>query len=137
MDQKRFTNDVANPHPWIQRTERILIDHLHAASQWAHLVWFEVSDVVPLELDQATGQGLHPQHSKCGSRFAASTFTHQAKGLAVPQLKGHAVDRFYTSDRSLHEALGQSEMNLKIIDLEKRLFVYRQTHNGYPKQALR
>jgi hypothetical protein len=111
-------DDRADRVPRVQRRERILEDHLHVLTERPQLPLRHVRDVVPVELDAATGGLDQPGKEPPCRRLATTRLADEAHGLAADHVERHAVDGL---DRT-HLPLKQTRGNWEVL-LEP---VYRQ-----------
>ena len=89
---QRLGNDIAHRHAGVQRSIRILEDHLHVAAHRLHLAGLEVGDILPVEDDLALRRLINADDGACAAAFAAARLANQAKGAAAAQRK---VDVIY------------------------------------------
>ena len=89
---QRLGNDIAHRHAGVQRSIRILEDHLHVAAHRLHLAGLEVGDILPVEDDLALRRLINADDGACAAAFAAARLANQAKGAAAAQCK---VDVIY------------------------------------------
>src|SRR5215472_7594554 len=71
---QRKTDVLADRHAWIDRAERILKDHLHAATHGFSLRAFERPHVALFEYDFAVVGRDESQQQARGRRFSAAGF---------------------------------------------------------------
>jgi len=81
----------ADGMPRVQRRIRILIYHLNAASQRAHLPGAQVCDVVTVENDSPAGGLEQPGKQAAGGRLAAARLAGQAERLPLGDAEVQAV----------------------------------------------
>jgi hypothetical protein len=93
MQHQRLFQHVADGHPRIQRSIRILEDDLHLAPQRAHLAFRQGEQVAPAEPDLARRRLDQPQQQPADRRLAAARFADQRERLPLVQLEAHVVDR--------------------------------------------
>ncbi len=92
MDIQGFTNDVADGHPGIQGSVRVLKNHLHAAVQLGRFLAFQVINVLTLKKDPASCRLIKPDNGPSHRGLAAAALTHQAQSLALLHFKGYTVN---------------------------------------------
>ena len=106
-------------HARVQRAERVLVDHLHAAADRPHARAVVAGDVLALELDLARGDVDHLQDGEARRALAAARFAHQAQRLAAAHVERHAVDRLHAADLAAHDgARHHREVDFEVLDLE-------------------
>ena len=111
---QRLADDVAHLHARIERTVRVLVDHLHAAAK-APAGAVGRGDVLALEQDAARRDRLHAQHRQAGGGLAAAALADQAQRLAALERERHAVDRFHHADRVPEQhAAREREVHLQV-----------------------
>ena len=90
--ERALRNGGADRPTWIERTIRILKNHLHLAAK-AHGVFSANSaDRLAVQLDVALRR-LDQAHQQTGQRgLSGSGFAHDAKGLPLEDLQVDAVD---------------------------------------------
>src|SRR5579864_5480222 len=93
MHLERKSDVLANGHARIDRTERILKDHLHAAFQTLALAAGDGGQVELVEDDRARVGLDQLENQSCGRRFATAGLADNAEGLARCDLKRHVVYR--------------------------------------------
>ncbi len=119
MDADRFADDVADGHARVQRTKRVLEDHLRFATERFQAGAVELRDVLVLEPDFAGGRFDKPQQGAAQRRLAATRFTDEADGFAFVDGEGHAVHRAHPADGTLQHARADREVRFEVFDFEQ------------------
>ena len=136
VDGEGFGNDPPDAHAGIKRGVGVLEDHLDAAADLA-----EAAAAKRGEVDGAFGKdwnagfvaggaGVEPDVASCGpvqledgaasGRFATARLTDEAKGLAVMDGEGEAIDGLDGGDLSLNEdAALDGEVELEVLHLDQ------------------
>ena len=83
MDCQRLADDLAGRHARIQRSVRVLVDHLHALAVRQHVGRFEPGDVGAVDGDLAVGRFEQFQHRAPDRGLAAAALADQTQGLAA------------------------------------------------------
>jgi hypothetical protein len=92
VNRQRFGDDFADAHSRVQRSERILEDHLHLATLRAQGFSGEVQEVVAFEKNCAViGLDEAEKHASEGS-FAAAAFAHDGKGFAGLDKEAYVIN---------------------------------------------
>ena len=91
VNQQRLGDAVADGHARIQRTERILKNHLHLAAIVFQRIAVGMRDVHTRESDGAGSGFLQPQQRAPDRGFAAARLTHQADGFALEYLERQII----------------------------------------------
>ena len=119
VTQRRLHQLPADPHGWIERGHRLLIDHRDlGAADFAHLAFRQSGDVAALEADGALGHAADlrqiAHHRQRDRRFAASGLADQPHRGA-----GHHLAR------EIHHrgdfAGAREEGNAEIVDFQDRI----------------
>ncbi len=122
VDLERFADDLRHLHARVQRTERILVDHLHASPDRPHAGTVVIGNVLTLEHDLARGDVEHLEHGETGRALSAAGLTHQPERFATAHDEGDSVDGFHAADLLAHHGAGHDrEMDLEVADLEYSL----------------
>jgi hypothetical protein len=93
MRLDRLRQRVVHRHPRIQRSVRILKDHLEAGARGAQLFLFERREVAPGEDHGAFGRGHEVQDRPGERRLPAPRLPDEAEHLTLRDRKRNAVDR--------------------------------------------
>jgi hypothetical protein len=119
---ERFTHDVADGHPRVERGVRVLQHDLDAAPQLAQLRALHREDVPPLETRGAAGRRFEPhEHLREGGLAAAGLADH-AERLPLLEFEGDAVDRTHVPDGVLEQHTHpHREVLDQVANLENRL----------------
>ena len=88
VDGERLTEDRSDPASRVQRSVRILEDHLHVPAQRAHLATPELRDVLTFEYDLARRGGLKSRHETRERRLATAALSYETEGLTGTDLRG-------------------------------------------------
>ena len=72
VDAQGFAHDAAHGHAGIKRGERVLKNDLHLRAMTPQLLFAEMGDVVPVELDASGGRLDEAQRRPAYGRFAAA-----------------------------------------------------------------
>ena len=121
MDTRRsqpFGNGLADGHPRIQRTIRILKNNLNFLAQRLHFCFREVCQIFSVEYDVAliSVQQFEDQSSHRG--FAAAAFPHQSKGFAFFDLKRHIFNGFHPAGNSLKKSSADGKVFFQSFDAQ-------------------
>src|SRR4029077_8857552 len=93
MQAQRAAENFADSHARIERTIRVLEDHLHSPAQRTKFCLAEMRDVLSVKGD-AAGGGLSQAHDDARERrLAAAGLADQAYGFAGKHLEVDAVHR--------------------------------------------
>ena len=93
MNLERLADDLGNRHARIERAERVLINHLHAPADRAHLAGTELGDVVALELDRTRSGARVAADRHQQRRLAGAIGADQGHDLALADIEVDAVQR--------------------------------------------
>src|ERR1700680_4066081 len=91
MDGQRFSNYLSHTHAQIERSKRILEDHLHFAALRAKFRCGKRKKIASCKDDLSAIRLYQPQKHARESRFAAAAFAHYCKRLALGNLEAHAI----------------------------------------------
>ena len=112
VDHHRLDHDVADGHARIERSVRILKDHLQLFAVGDHFFLRKARQLVPLPLHAARGDVVQADDRAPGGRLAAAGLADQAERLAAADAERNAVD-------GAHNAPGHVEVFDQIRDFEK------------------
>ena len=93
VDRERVPDDRADPAARVQRTVRVLEDHLHVPAERAHPSTGQPADVLAVEGDRAGGDVVQPHDAAGQGGLAAAGLADQAQGLAAADLQADVLDR--------------------------------------------
>ena len=132
VDQRRLHQLPADPHGWIERGHRLLIDHRDlGAANPAHFLLGERRDVASLELDltlrHAADLRQIAHHRQRDGRFAASGFADESHRLTGHHLAGKIHHRG-------DFGRAREEGNAEIVDFEDRIH-RRQSRSDCSRSA--
>jgi len=113
LGQRRFDR-----HSWVERTVRVLEDDLHPASHASQGAGAQLGHIDTVKMDLATGRFEKPQDGSAGGRFTAARLAHQAKRLALVNLKANAIDCSDMIDHARQESAAHGKVNLQIAYFE-------------------
>ncbi len=120
VDAKRFSDDTADRMPRVQRSERILEDHLHSSPERSQRTLLQVRDVLPIEDDPAGGRFVQSKDRSAESRLATAGLADEAERLALIDRQRHVVDRLDVADVAIEDDPARDrEVHLERIDFEK------------------
>ena len=91
VDDHRLLDEAADAPAAVQRTVRILEDHLHVLPDRPEILLLHVGNVCPLKLDLAFGRILQADDAADQRGFAAAGLAGDTQRLAFIKLKIHAV----------------------------------------------
>ena len=120
VDPQRPGNVVPHGLDGVQRTERILEDHLHLRA-----VANEVAppmctrDVAALEVDAPGGRVVEPREQSCDRALAAAALADERGDRAGPEREVHVVDRVHATAASEQSVAGR-EVLRQSVHLERR-----------------
>ena len=93
MRHQRLRDDVAYRHTGIQRSVRILKDHLHLFAQRLQLLLLQTGNIFPVQQDLPICHIVHPNNRARTGRFSASALADQSECLPLLQGEAHAIYR--------------------------------------------
>src|SRR5260370_9061872 len=85
-------DDVADRHPWVQRSERVLEDDLHLATHPPQPPPAQPRQVLPLEDHPARRHRLQSRDQSRQGRLPASRLTDETERLPAPDVEADAGD---------------------------------------------
>jgi len=114
-----FGDDFADPHPRVERGERVLKDHLHVPARRAQPLALHADQFTAAEAN-AAGCWCHElQQGLADGRLAAAGFADQRQRAASGNGQRNAVDRKHMADRPLQYTAADREMNSQVGNVEK------------------
>ena len=120
MHTHRLCQNFTDLHPRVQRTERVLEDHLHILTVFAHLCLIEGSNVIAIKLDRSRCDLFKLQNAAASRSLAAARFTNQSQGFTLVHGKGNTVDRFHLCNFALDDdAFGNRKVHPQVIHLQE------------------
>ena len=117
----RFAHDLPDAQPWIQRTNRVLKDHLDVPSPCKEVPSREVGDVLTGKSDPARGRHMELRKEPTESRLPRSGFANETQGLSVVDLEGDAVDRVNDFSGFARYRVGQGAPEREVLHETVRL----------------
>ncbi len=106
--------------PGVQRTQRVLEDHLQPAADAAQFLAGQLGQVRAVEDDGPLGDVHQPQHGPPEGGLAAAGLADQAVGLAGLDLQGDPVHGVDVADRAVEEdTLLDGEVDLDAVQFEQ------------------
>ena len=93
MDSNRFSDDIPNLHPGVQRRVGVLKDHLNHCTKGQEFVSRQGVQWLPAKQYLTFIRTQQSQEEFSQGRFAASRFTCQAQCLPSIKAEGNSVDR--------------------------------------------
>jgi ABC-type oligopeptide transport system ATPase subunit len=121
VDAQRIADDRAHPLARVERSVRVLEDHLHLPAQRLQLAAGELGDVAALEVDRARGELEQADDAAAERRLAATRFAHEPECLAGSHLEADAVHGVHPGDLALDDdALLDREVLADVVDLQER-----------------
>jgi len=127
VDHEPLGHDVADPHAWVERGERILEDDLHVLAQPLGTPAVLARDLLALEPDLAAcGRHQADQRPPQG-RLAAARLAHEADRFAGGDLEVDTIDRVNLGDDALEDALADRKVGLQVADLDQRFRAHTVT----------
>jgi hypothetical protein len=103
---QRFSDDVADPPPRVQRGDRVLENQLHAPAHPPQGVALHRREVLAVEQHLARHRFAQLQHRAPERRFSAAGFSDQTERLATRDLEAdvrHRMDRLVADGIFDHE----------------------------------
>src|SRR6476660_464010 len=82
MDDPWFSDDLLDPHAWIQRRVGILEDHLYPPADILQISRVRAKDIPAVEQRLAGARLLQKHQRACDRRLPATALTHQAQRFA-------------------------------------------------------
>ena len=92
VDPQRLGDDLADPHPGVERLVGVLEDHLHLAAKPTQPPAGEPADLLAVEHDATSARGEEAHQQVAGGRLPAAGLPHQGEHLAAAELEADAVD---------------------------------------------
>ena len=121
LGEQALADDVGDRHPRVERSERVLEDDLHPATQRAHVVGIDIGELVAVEDDPAVrGRGQLDDGPAEGG-LAAAGLTDERERLAAVDLEVDAVDRVDRADLAPQDPAVDREVLLEAVHREQRL----------------
>ena len=120
VDAQRLGEDLADRLPWVQARVRVLEDHLEAPTPASEVVALERQEVDATEVDRAGLRLGDPDDRPADRGLARAQFADQAERLAAVDRERHAVDRADPARSSAHDAGQDREVDLQVLDCQKR-----------------
>jgi hypothetical protein len=118
---ERLADDPADAMPRVERRERVLEDHLHAAPQRPQLPVAELGDVSPVEDDAAVSRLVEPQDRPADGRLAAAGLADETERLPATDRQRHVVDGADVADVAVEdEPALDREVLLQVLQLDER-----------------
>jgi len=111
---QRLGDDVADPHPGVERRTGVLEDQLDGRAQEPQLALGTPGDGLALEIDGAAGGLVEAGHQPHEGGLARPGLPHDAEPLAAGHLDADAIE-------GEHVATGVGEATRERFDLEERL----------------
>src|SRR4029078_1477225 len=103
LGKQALADDVADGHPRVQRSKRVLEDDLHPAPERPELAVGHCPDGATAE-DHLAGGGLREaEDGPAERRLSAAGLTDEAEDLARLHLEVDAVDRIDLPDLATHD----------------------------------
>ena len=99
----RRSHDLDRSLARVQRSLRILEDHLHLPSHWPKLAPAGVADVTATEADRSRRRLEQTDQRARKRRLAAARLTDDAQRLTLHQLKGDVVHGVHVRDRAVDQ----------------------------------
>jgi len=94
MDHERLGHDRAHGHARIQRTVRVLKDHLQAATPWAQVACRKPAQIGRIaQVDAACVGPDKLQNQAREGGFPASAFSNEAERFPAAERERHTADR--------------------------------------------
>jgi hypothetical protein len=103
----------------IERTVRILEDHLEMTSDGSHATPSEFGYVLAFEQDLSRGSGLKSGHETCERGLAAPALADQTQCLAFTDLEAHAFDGVHLGSAAARDAAFYREMLHHVADVQQ------------------
>ena len=123
LGEERFPDDLPDPQTGVERSERVLEDHLDLAVPRAQGPSAEVGDVLAVEQDSTARRRIEPGDKPSEGRLPGPGFADEAERLPRPRDGDpvHGVDRPVgrPADHIAHGP-GEREMLDKVARLEER-----------------
>jgi hypothetical protein len=122
MNLQCLTNDLLDSASRIQRTIRVLKDHLKLATSLAKSRAPKPTQVFPLE-ENLAGRGFHEAYDRATERrFAAAAFAHQPHRFARPNSETHTIHGAHEFPWSTERPRDDRKMNFEVSDFQERRF---------------
>ena len=114
-----ISDDLAHPLAGVQRSERILEDHLHLAAQRTQIATGAAHQFLALEAHRARRRRHQLQDRPAQCRLAATGFAYQAECFALIQGEADSVDGTYLGYFAVDHGAGlDREMLDEVGDLQ-------------------
>src|SRR5664279_2986116 len=101
MDAQWLGDDLADGHPWIERTVRVLENHLRFASERLRVGAIQLGDVLTVEPNLASGRFDETQHRASERGLAATALADETDGFPFIDGEAHAVHCAHPADGTL------------------------------------
>ena len=111
---QRFSDDVADPPPRVQRCDRVLEDQLHAPPHQPQRIALHRGEVLAVEHNPARDRPPQLQHRAAERRLAATGFADQSQRFTAGDLQGHA-------GYGVHDLVADGIFDDELIDVEQRI----------------
>ncbi len=118
---ERLGNDLADGQPRVQRTERVLKDHLHLPAERASGGFAKAGHRLSAPNDAPGRDRRQPHDGSSRRRFSAARFADNCQSFPFVDVKANAVDGANHAPLPLpNRPVSHRKMNLQLIHLEQR-----------------
>ena len=121
-DPERFhalEQDVRHAHPWIERAERVLKDHLGLAAQCAQRR-LSLLDTLSAQANGASGRFDELQNGLADGGLSAAGLAHEGQGTACFDVERDRIHRAQEADGMLNQTAADREVHIEVAHLQQR-----------------
>src|SRR5437660_720504 len=119
MNVNRFAHNLLHRHAWIQRTVRVLEDHLKFPPASSQFCLGDAGDFFPVKNNFASARLNEANDRTPKSRLAATTLTDQPDCFARCHRQAHVVNGFDVGPHPAEQAVLHREMHFKVLNFEQ------------------
>jgi hypothetical protein len=120
VDRQRLGDDASDPHPRVERAERILKDDLQALARGPELARRQREKVPPFEADIPRSGLDQPQDEPAGGGLAAARLAHEAQRLARLEVEAYPIHRANHAPAAGEPRTAHVELLDEALHLEQR-----------------
>ena len=120
MDFERLGQNRVDGHARVERTERILENHLQVLAQRAEFGLTQRQNIATIVKDAAGRRRSEFQDGATDRRFATAAFADQTNGFARFNIEAHIVHRFDLARFVTEDASEHGKPSAQILDRDER-----------------